>query len=163
MPLTATALLAWIIVRRFSIVHADDAGGYPLFWLPRIEMHVPRRYTNEIGKTRWLPLLAFRARLIDPNRNPAMGVELGNEVRFIQAEKVSDPQMQITTQAQVVQAERARASGTTMVAGGGRGQLGGNAPIVVYPRALPTPARLPVDSAQMEQVINDEAHIVEAN
>ncbi len=124
-PIVAAALLTWIVIRRFSIVHADSGGMLPLFWLPRVELHIPRRYTDEDGRTRWLPLATFGARVTDPNRNPGMGFELGQQVTTIQAGPVSDAQMQATTQHQVAVVERARASGAMMVSGGGRFDGGG--------------------------------------
>ena len=152
-PVMAVALLAWIVIRRFSIVRADSAGGYPLFWLPRIEVHVPRRCTDEQG-TRWLPLFSFRARLIDPNRNPGTGIELGERVTLIQADTVSDAQMQVTSQAQLVQAERARAAGTMLVQNGG--QRGSSSTILpgghLY-RPIPEPNLLAVSSSHIERLL----------
>jgi hypothetical protein len=151
-PLAATLLLGWIVVRRFSIVHADDAGGYPLFWLPRLELHLPRRYTDQDGRTRWLPLLSFRARLIDPNRNPTMGIELGERVSFIQAGTVSDAQMRATTQAQSVQLERARSAGTMLVQGNKRGQATPLSGTHLY-RPIPEPKTLGVSSSHIQRLL----------
>jgi hypothetical protein len=62
-----------------------------------LEIHWPRRYVDETGQVRWLPMFRYRARLIDPNRNPTVGIELGSKVEFIQPDRVADTQMQITT------------------------------------------------------------------
>ena len=164
-PLLAVGLAAWAVLRKLSIIPSDAAGGYPLLLLRRFEVHWPRRHVDENGETRWLALLAFRTRLVDPNRNPTVGIELGREVRFIQPDRVTEPQMQITTQAQVVQAERARASGNVTIASGRSGsrRLGtGEQPIVIYPRALPEPRREPIDTAQVALSINEQAHVHEA-
>jgi len=154
-PVVAAALLTWIVIRRFSIVHADHAGAYPLFWLLRVELHIPRRYTDEEGKTHWLPLATFRARIIDPNRNPGMGFELGEQVTTVQVNSVSDAQMRVTSQAQAVQLERAHASGATVMQANGRR---GNQQQMLIPgghlyRPIPEPHLLSVDGSHIERLL----------
>lgn len=109
-------------------------------------------------------MAVFRARLIDPNRNPGMGIELGEQVTTIQAGPVNDSQMQATTQHQIAVVERARAVGGLMISGSSRrssGRPGNGAPVVIYPRALPEPTRLPIDTHLLEQMIDNEPHILD--
>lgn len=157
-PLLGVALAAFAALRRLSVIRADTAGGYPLLWLANVRINLPHR--DAAGRR--APLVELRSRLVDPNRNPAMGVELGNQVTFIQPEDVGEAQMQVTTQAQLVQAERARASGTIQVNGGGRGRLAAqNGPTIIYPRALPEPGRAPIDEAQLAAAMSERDHIHE--
>lgn len=93
-----------------------------------------------------------------------MGFELGQEVKPIQTISVSDAQMQATTQHQIAVVERARAVGGLMISGSSRrssGRPGNGAPVVIYPRALPEPTRLPIDTHQLEQMIDNEPHILD--
>lgn len=153
-PLGVALFIGWVGIRRFSIVRPDSGGAYPLLWLPRIELHIPRRYTDEDGKTRWLPLAVFRTRIIDPNRNPGMGFELGEQVTTIQVASVSDAQMRVTTQAQAVQMERAHASGAMVMAGGSRR---GSQPMLIpgghLYRPIPEPHLLGVNSSHIERLL----------
>lgn len=93
-----------------------------------------------------------------------MGFELGQEVKPIQTISVSDAQMQATTQHQIAVVERARAAGGLMISGSSRrssGRPGNGAPVVIYPRALPEPTRLPIDTHLLEQMIDNEPHILD--
>jgi hypothetical protein len=147
LPVIVTGVALAIALRQLSIIRPDRAGAYPLLLLKRMRMNWPWKG----------PLLEFWNRLIDPNRNPTVGIELGEEVKFIQPDQVSDVQRQITTQAQVVQAERARALGGPMVLAGGRGGRArsrfGGPEIVVYERPLPQVGTMSVGDSHIERLL----------
>ena len=153
LPFIVTGVALAIVLRQLSIIKPDRAGAYPLLLLKRMRMNWPWKG----------PLFEFWNRLVDPNRNPTVGIELGKEVKFIQPDQVSDVQRQITTQAQVVQAERARASGGPMLLAGNRGSRArsrfGGPEIVVYERPLPQVGTMRIGDSHIERLLIESGEL----
>lgn len=96
-------------------------------------------------------------RFINPNLSPTPIIDLDAPAHFVGADQVSSAQMQITTQAQVIQVEAAQASGITNLRASvnhrradGRGQQ----PIVILERELPPVRYAP--GSQLAEVIEHD-------
>ncbi|MBN1934537.1 MAG: hypothetical protein JW934_07720 [Anaerolineae bacterium] len=147
----AVAAVQWL--GRKAITIEPRNGLYPLLrdvWLPK-----------------WLGWLlpVIPNRVINPNLLATPVIDLSRPTsQFVGAKQVSSAQMQITTQAQVVQAEAAQASGVTNLhtsVSNGRANRRPQQPIVILERELPPVRYAP--GSQIAEVIEQRDRELDEN